>query len=87
MASASRRIEVERIQAGVRGERRIVKVHEASAEYRNMTFGDLPEGVVFRAFAGKAPFSAETLHKIGELRGIYDLRMDARAGHHFREKS
>ncbi len=86
MSSASRHIEVERIQTGVRMERRMVKVLKALAEYKNMTLGDLLEGIVLHAFDGKVPFSAETLRKIGELRGIYDLRMDARASHRLREK-
>ena len=86
MASTSRRIEVERIQTGVRMERRIVKVLKALAEYKNLTLGDLLEGIVLHAFEGKAPFNAETLRKIGELKGIYDLRMDARASHRLREK-
>jgi len=86
MPSASRHIEVERIQTGVRMERRMVKVLKALAEYKNMTLGDLLEGIVLHAFDGKAPFSAETLRKIGELKGVYDLRMDARASHRLREK-
>jgi hypothetical protein len=86
MPSTTRHIEVERIQTGVRMERRIVKVLKALAEYKNMTLGDLLEGIVLHAFDGKAPFSAETLRKIGELKGIYDLRMDARASHRLREK-
>ncbi len=86
MAITSSRIEIERIQTGVRMERRIVKVLKALAEYKNMTLGDLLEGIVLHAFDGKAPFSAETLRKIGELKGIYDLRMDARASHRLREK-
>jgi hypothetical protein len=86
MPSTSRHIEVERIQTGVRMERRIVKVLKALAEYKNMTLGDLLEGIVLHAFDGKAPFSAETLRKIGELKGIYDLHMDARASHRLREK-
>lgn len=86
MPSTTRHIEVERIQTGVRMERRIVKVLKALAEYKNMTLGDLLEGIVLHAFDGKGPFSAETLRKIGELKGIYDLDMDARASHRLREK-
>jgi hypothetical protein len=67
-------------------ERRMVKVLKALAEYKNMTLGDLLEGIVLHAFDGKAPFSAETLRKIGELKGVYDLRMDAGASHRLREK-
>jgi hypothetical protein len=87
MPAAPKRFEVERIQTGVRLERRILKVLKALAEYKNMTLGDLIEGIVLHAFDGKAPFSAETLRKIAELKGVYELDLDARASHHLKEKS
>jgi hypothetical protein len=87
MPRAPRRIEIERIQTGVRMERRVLKVLKALAEYKNLTLGDLLEGIVLHAFDGKAPFTAETLRKIGELKGIYELDLDASASHRLREKS
>ena len=60
-SSKSKRLEVQRIQTGVRMERRVVKVLKALAEYKNMTLGDLLEGIVLHAFDGKAPFSAKTI--------------------------
>jgi len=83
----SKTIEIERVQTGVRVERRLLKVLKALADYKNMTLGDLLEGIVLHAFEGKAPFSAETLRKIGELKGIYDLDLDASASHRLRERS
>ena len=86
MAGRSKSFDVERVQTGVRMERRIVKVLKALAEYKNLTLGDLLEGIVLHAFEGKAPFSAETLRKITELKGIYELDLDARASHRLKEK-
>ncbi len=86
MAVPSKTITVERVQTGVRIERRILKVLKALAEFKNLTLGDLLEGIVLHAFEGKAPFSAETLRKIAELKGIYELDLDARASHRLREK-
>jgi hypothetical protein len=83
---ALRQIEIERVQTGVRMERRLLKVLKALAEYRNMTLGDLLEGIVLHAFDGKLPFTAETLRKIGELKGIYNLDLDAGASHRLKEK-
>jgi hypothetical protein len=80
-------IEVVRVQTGVRLERRILKVLKALAEYKNMTLGDLLEGIVLHAFEGKAPFGTETVRKIAELKGIYDLNLDARASHRLKEKA
>ena len=40
MAGMSKPLEIERVQTGVRMERRILKVLKALAEYKNMTLGD-----------------------------------------------
>jgi hypothetical protein len=80
-------IEIERVQTGVRMERRIIKVLKALAEYKNMTLGDLLEGIVLHAFEGKVPFTSETLHKIAELKGVYALDLNAKASHRLRDKS
>lgn len=82
-----KQFEIERVQTGVRIERRLLKVLKALAEYKNMTLGDLLEGIVLHSFEGKAPFTAETLRKIGDLRSIYDLDLDASASHRLKEKS
>jgi predicted DNA-binding ribbon-helix-helix protein len=87
MTKAVKTIEIERIQTGVRMERRLVKVLKALAEYKNLTLGDLLEGIVLHAFEGKTPFSAETLRKIAELKGVYDLHLDAGASHRLKEKA
>jgi predicted DNA-binding ribbon-helix-helix protein len=81
-----KKLEIERIQTGVRMERRIVKVLKALAAYKNLTLGDLLEGIVLHAFEGKTPFAAETLRKITELKAVYELDLDARSSHRLREK-
>ena len=77
--------DIERIQTGVRMERRIIKVLKALAEYKNMSLGDLLEGVVLHAFEGKPPFNAKTLAKIAELKKVYDLDLDAGSSHRLQE--
>ena len=54
-------IEVERIQTGVRMEKRLLKVLKGLAELKDLSLGDLLEGIVLHAFEGKAPFGKETL--------------------------
>jgi hypothetical protein len=78
--------EIERVQTGVRLERRILKVLKALAEYKSMTLGDLLEGIVLHTFDGKTPFSAQTLRKIAELKGVYELDLDAGASHRLKER-
>ena len=72
---------VERVQTGVRMEKRLVKVLKALAEYHDITLGDLLEGIVLHAFEGKAPFGAESQRRIVELKKIYGLDLDASHAH------
>jgi hypothetical protein len=78
--------EVERIQTGVRMERRILKVLKALAEYKDLTLGDLLEGIVLHAFEGQSAFSGETLSAIAQLKKIYGLDLDASASHRMRDR-
>jgi hypothetical protein len=67
-------LKVERVQTGVRLEKRMVKVLKALAEYHDISMGDLLEGIVLHALEGKAPpFSEETLSRIQQLKEIYDM--------------
>jgi hypothetical protein len=79
-------IEVERIQTGVRLEKRLLKVLKGFAEYHDITLGDLIEGIVLHAFDGKTPFSSESLQKIADLKKIYGLDLDASASHRLVER-
>lgn len=72
---------VERIQTGIRVEKRILKVLKAVAEYHDLTLGDLLEGIVLHVFEGKAPFGAETLARIEQLKAIYGLDLTAADSH------
>lgn len=81
--SGGQKIRVERVQTGVRIEKKMLKVLKALAEYLDMSLGDLLEGIVLHAFEGKAPFSQETLGRIETLKQIYDMDYDARASHQF----
>jgi len=80
------RIVIERVQTGVRMEKRLVKVLKALAELKDLTLGDLLEGIVLHAFDGKpSPFSPQTLKQIADLKSVYRLDLDARASHRLRE--
>jgi hypothetical protein len=76
---------VERVQTGVRMEKRILKVLKGFAEYHDMTLGDLLEGIVLHAFDGKCPFSEDSLRRIRELKKFYGLDLDSAASHRLRE--
>jgi hypothetical protein len=77
----ARKLEVERIQTGVRMEKRMVKVLKGLAEYHDLTLGDLLEGIVLHAFEGKAPFSKKSMERIKDLKRIYGMDYGVEAAH------
>ena len=79
-------VTVQRVQTGVRVEKRMLKVLKALAEYFDISLGDLLEGIVLHAFEGKSPFDAETRQRIETLKEIYDMDYDARASHRLVEQ-
>src|SRR3984893_1284834 len=81
------RLAVERVQTGVRMEKRLLKVLKALAELYDISLGDLLEGIVLHAFDGKCPFGEESLARIAGLKQIYGLDLDSSDSHHLIEKS
>ncbi len=79
-------IEIERVQTGVRIEKRLLKVLKGLAELKDLSLGDLLEGIVLHAFEGREPFSPETLAQIAELNKIYGMSLRAGDSHRLKEK-
>ena len=84
--AAARRV-VNRVQTGVRIERRLLKVLKGLAEYHDITLGDLLEGIVLHVFDGKCPFGEESLEVIARLKKVYRLELDASDSHKLVEGS
>jgi len=80
-AAEDRRRTVERVQTGVRMEKRVLLVLKALAGAHGLTFGDLLEGIVLHAFEGKSPFGADSLAKVAALREVYGLDLTAVDSH------
>jgi hypothetical protein len=72
---------VERVQTGVRIEKRLLKVLKALAEFHDLTLGDLLEGIVLHSFDGKTAFQKPSRRRIKELKNFYGLDLDYRASH------
>jgi hypothetical protein len=83
--AAPQTIPVERVQTGVRLEKRLLKVLKGLAEYHDMTLGDLLEGIVLHAFDGLCPFDEESRRLIADLKRIYHLELDSTASHRLSE--
>jgi len=80
-----KRLLIERVQTGVRMEKRLLKVLKGFAEYHDMTLGDVLEGIVLHAFDGKTPFSPASLERIRDLKKFYGLDLDSSASHRLTE--
>ncbi|HJU44420.1 MAG TPA: hypothetical protein VJ691_16455 [Vicinamibacterales bacterium] len=78
---------VERVQTGVRIEKRMLKVLKALADSLDITLGDLLEGIVLHAFDGKPTFSKPTLQRVKELKKVFGLTLNASHAHKLKEKS
>jgi predicted DNA-binding ribbon-helix-helix protein len=81
----NRIVKVERVQTGIRLEKRMLKVLKALAEYLDITLGDLLEGVVMHAFENKSPFNEDQLRRIASLKQVYGMDYGAEMSHRFVE--
>ena len=79
-------IRVERVQTGVRLEKRLMKVLKATAEMLDIPLGELIEGICLHSFAGRSPFDAELREKIESLKQVYGLDLGPEASHHMSER-
>lgn len=83
MGSSESKVQVvERVQTGIRVEKRLLKVLKGLAEYLDITLGDLIEGIALHALDGKAALTnAETLAQVQKLREVYGLTLRAEDSH------
>jgi predicted DNA-binding ribbon-helix-helix protein len=77
---------VERVQTGIRLEKRLLKVLKGLAEYHDMTLGDLLEGIVLHAFEGKCALSKVSIEKVRDLKRVYLMDYGAEASHRMVER-
>jgi hypothetical protein len=70
----------EKVQTGVRMEKRLVKVLKAVAELRDMSLGDLLEQLVVSCFTGTRAFSEAELGQVADLNRIYRLELGQAPG-------
>jgi hypothetical protein len=83
------KIPVERVQLGVRMEKRMVKVLKAMAEYYDISLGQLLEDIVLHAFEGGGAnaFLPDSLERVAELKKVYGMDYDVHASYRFAEQA
>ena len=77
---------VERVQTGLRLEKRLLKVMKGLAEHLEMPVAELVEGMALHAFEGKAPFAPRTRKVIDELKQVYGCDLTAADSHRLVER-
>ena len=82
---AAQKRKIERVQTGVRIEKRILKVLKSIATHHEISLGDLLEGIVLHSFEGKSPFGDETLAFIETMKAAYGLDLTAADSHNLIE--
>lgn len=80
-ASGASPVVVERVQTGLRIEKRMLKVLKALAEYHDIGLGDLVEGIVLHALDRGCAFGDASLERIATIKRVYGLDLDASAAH------
>jgi hypothetical protein len=92
MPEAPEQVVVERVQLGVRIEKRMVKVLKGLAEFDGITLGELLENIVLHSFepvpgdegeSCASPHSKAALAAITDLKKIYGMDYDAHASRRF----
>jgi hypothetical protein len=73
ISEKDKKVKVERVQTGMRMEKRMVKVLKAMAEYHDISLGNLIEIIVLRAFENKPVFDQESLEKIKAIKEVYGM--------------
>ena len=72
---------IERVQTGVRMEKRLLLVLKALAGAHDLSLGDLLEGIVLHAFEGKPAFTGASLQRIAVLKQAFELDLTAADSH------
>jgi hypothetical protein len=77
---------VDRVQTGVRIEKRLLKILKSVAAFHDLTVSDLLEGMILHDFEGKSPlYGLDTLALVEQLRGSCNLDLRAEYRHRLTE--
>lgn len=76
---------VERVQTGVRIEKRILKVLKSLAYHKEISLSDLLEGMILHSLENRPAFNEETLQFIRTMREVYHLDLGADDAHTMEE--
>lgn len=81
------KIEIERIQTGLRIEKKILKVLKGMAEYKDIGTNEMLELILMHAFENRPCFSSDGFEAIKNLKKIYGVNYDVHDYVSFLEKT
>ena len=83
----TRKIEVVRVQTGLRIESKILKVLKGMAEYKDLGTNEMLELILMHAFENRPAFSEEGFQAIRNLKKVYGMGYDVHAYKEFIENA
>lgn len=94
MVETVKPISVERVQLGVRMEKKMVQVLKGLAEFKGVTLGQLLENIVLHSFSpipgeegemAASPHGKKALAAIADFKRIYGMDYDGHSAHQLHE--
>lgn len=82
-----KRTPVERIQTGIRLEKKLVKVLKGLAEYQDLSLGELIELIAIHALEREHAFAPDSLPLIKKIKDVYGMSYDVHAYERFVESN
>jgi len=79
------KLQIERIQTGIRLEKKLVKVLKGLAEYNDMSLGELIELISLHALEREHAFTADSIPLVKKMKEVYDMNYDVHAYEKFIE--
>ena len=72
----NKKLKIERVQTGVRIEKKILKVLRGMADYNDLSVGQMLEIILLHAFESRPSFSKEGLEAVKGLKKVHSLDND-----------
>lgn len=83
---AEAKLQIERIQTGIRLEKKLVKVLKGLAEYQDISLGELIELITLHALEREHAFTPDSIPLIKKMKEVYSMDYDIHAYEKFVEQ-
>jgi hypothetical protein len=79
------KMSIERVQTGIRLEKRLIKVLKGLAEYQDMSLGELIELISIHALEREHAFAQDSIPLVKKMKDVYGMTYDIHAYEKFVE--